>query len=156
MALVHGIDASGFLQPLLLDANGQVLLSQPVQVLGTSSDKLLSFSNRLAYVSYIAALAAGYNDALLLTAPANTIYRVTSIAMVYFGVVTTQTINANVRAGGNKYYFYFHYSPVNGQFKYDKVDIYMNPGDNMYYEIANATLNDSAECVVLGYSFHTT
>lgn len=156
MALIHGQDPSGYLLPLLVDASGNVILSQPVQVQGTNLDKLLSINDPIAFLTFTVTLAAGTNNLAVFTVPAGFIYHITNVGMVYIGTITNVSLQLNAVIKGVSLPLESYYSVVSAQYRYRTVDLWFTAGDTLTFSIYNATLNDDAYSSIIGYKLHTT
>lgn len=178
MALIYAQDGQGFIQPLLVDAAGNVLVSAKINsalpagtnnigdvdiisaptlvVQGTNSDKLLSYSDNLLALVGSASLAAGTNTFTIWTVPANFVYHTGTFSVIYTGTITTVTLNLIITRGGTDYYIYSISKPNSAQYYSFVVDVPLKVGDVLKYVVTNATATNSSYCHIVGHSFHTT
>ncbi len=156
MALVHGQNPSGYLRPLLVDASGNIILSQPVQVKGTNADKLFSVGDNWIGDVGSSDLAAGGTIFDVYTVPADHTLRITHVNMIYVGTVATVDLALYFFTGGDNIYIKNIYVPTSGYWQNFTVDVYVAAGYALKYRVNNATLHDDSFCQVVGYLFHNT
>jgi hypothetical protein len=132
--------------PLLVDAQGNLLVAQ-YQPPNTP----LGIVDRIATFNSYNSLPAGSSDFAQTTVPANQIWHISQISMIYAGTITGVTILAKFFNGSALQTFTSTISPVNGAVNIIIVDLYMKAGDYLNFTIRGAHLGDSAQFQYYGY-----
>jgi len=88
------------------------------------------------------ALPAGASIQSILTVPANQIYRLTGLSLIYVGTVAGVTMTARITDGANVYPFYKVGTVVSGELYASTFSNILASGQSITVAIAAATLND--------------
>ena len=156
MGLTHGIDASGYLVPLLVDATGKAIVTGTVTVQGTSSDKLLSLGDVIYGSSDHGDLAAGSQYHTIFTVPAGHYYHIGNGSMTYGGTVTTVELDIIIKHGASRYAVQVEQNLTTWIARNIVLDLFVAPTDLVELFIANATLHDQCYLSMVGHLLHTT
>lgn len=178
MALIHGIDASNFQVPLLVDATGKAIVTGTISadlnagtnnigdvdivsaptltVQGTNSDKLASIGSSFNSFTGSGDLSAGTNTIDILTPAAGHMLHVGTLAFVYTGTVANVYLLVYILSAGNSIVLHFQQNITSAMWYINVVDAFINSAETLKFQVANATLHDSAFIATAGNLFHTT
>lgn len=101
-------------------------------------------------------LAAGANNLDLTTVPANRVYVITNITVMYTGTVSGVRLLVNKVDAGAVQYALFDVQSITSQLYYDRQGMWvLNAGEFLRLAITGATLNDDAYIRGNGWYFDT-
>ena len=129
-----GFDATGNLQPLLLSATGEVLISSNSPSLFKPIPKNTITINLT--------LPAGASFQTGLTVPVGATYRLTTFAVAYVGTVAGVQMFPSIKSGAITMTFLSILAVVSGQSYITTVSILLAAGDIIGVTLVGATLND--------------
>lgn len=138
--IIMGIDEDGKAYPIRLDSNRNLIVA-------LESNPFYIFTGRIS--SFTVYLSAGLNVATMLTVPVGHRYIVNNVSLRYSGTVATVTMFFAVRRGSSEIYLYNVITPVNGQIYDRQFRFTLEAGDELFYRIVNATLNDLLQAGIL-------
>ena len=154
MGLIHGVDSTDKVLPLLVDASGRALtLSHGWDGAAWRKDPVrLGYSGVVRYFVNNTALAAGTNVIVTTTVPVGQVNVITAIAMQYAGTVPTD-MTARLKSGGVGFPINNIPTPVSTQYYTISGTWVVAEGEWLECEVRGATLNDDLFFRVHGYSF---
>lgn len=132
--LVYGVDENNEVKPLLLDANGKVIVS------GVESTPLDPTARYITYLN--SSLPAGTSVQTAYTVPTGERLLLTCFSMMYAGTVAGVTLLGSVSDGTNIVVFAPAIAAVNGAFFAYNVNILMEATYILRCTVVGATLND--------------
>lgn len=163
MSLVHGIDSTSKIIPLLLDANGQIIVSSATLAanseigikgyIGGAWQKqplLLGYSDTLRQVFASATLPAGNSDQTVFTVSSNEVWTITNL-FVQCNSTTITYVIPKVDVSGTVYTIAVDARTANPFFTTRQCNVSFKAGDKLIIRFENATLNDIGICTALGY-----
>lgn len=143
MSLVQGVDSTGKIIPLLVDASGRAI------VVGADNSIFSPVANFASVTN--TDLAAGTNNITILTVPASQRYRVTMFSYSYTGTVAAVYLDPSVKRGSTNYYFGEVNPVVSGKLYTVYFDLTLEASDLLQLSIFGATLHDDMQA----YAFYT-
>jgi hypothetical protein len=158
MTLIHGIDSTDKIVPLLLDASGNVIVSAS-QLTTTGGKIKLDSSGRIivdgdtpsllrpepkAYLYSNLNLAAGFQRFTTATVPAGQYWRVTQSVLTYVGAVAGAAIMTQFDVGSGIFSAHYSAALASGQPISVTLNILLKPGDIIYLGVTAGALNDDA------------
>lgn len=163
----YGVNPSGYIKPLALDASGNLLVSG-VSLFSGATALLLDSSGRAivrgyglndlfgfsaAYQDYhnIASLSAGTNNYDFGTVPAGEIWIVTHVWSSYTGTITNVVMQFGVWDGANNYTMTTIKPVTTAVGIASLANAIAKAGQNFRYTVLGATATNSSAATVLGY-----
>lgn len=173
MSLVHGVDASLILRPLLVDATGRSLvtatLTAGTELVGDVQARELGYFNGawqkqalgLGYYGVVrvavdsGALPAGNSAYDSGQVPANTVWTVENLAVRYTGTIAGVTLSVGVLVGVSLYVIDQWTITASGLFYGYPCSLELAPGEQLRLTVTGATAGDVASLRVVGRTMLT-
>lgn len=134
MSIIHGVQTTKEMTPILVDSQGRVIVSTITPSLENPQGIISAAINTT--------LPAGGSDQTAYTVPVNQRYILNHISMIYVGTVAGVILTPIVNISGQDFGLGDFGNLVNGRYIYQDYDIVIEAGGVLKIRVSNATLND--------------